>query len=54
VSYLRNLARRSGVRAEARSESTAARRNGQTQPQQAFSLKNWLQQLGTRPRNTRG
>jgi hypothetical protein len=54
VSYLRNLARRNGVRAEARSEPPAARRNGQAQPQQAFSLKNWLQQLGTRPRNTRG
>jgi hypothetical protein len=50
-SYLRNLAAR-GVRAEARDETPAARRSAQ--PQQTFSLKNWLQQLGTHPHNTGG
>jgi len=55
VSYLRNLAKRNGVHAEARSEPPAARRNnGHAQPQQAFSLKSWLQQLGARPRNSGG
>lgn len=49
-SYLANLAGRNG----ARSETPAARRNAQPQPQQAFSWKNWLQQLGIRPHNTRG
>lgn len=49
-SYLANLAGRNGTR-----ESQSARRNAQPQPQQAFSLKNWLQQqLGIRPHNTRG
>ncbi len=49
--YLTNLAGRNG----GRSETPAARRNSQPQPQQAFSLKNWLQQqLGIRPHNTRG
>jgi hypothetical protein len=52
-SYLATLARRHGARPEPRSEASAARRT--SQPQQAFSLKNWLQQqLGSRPRNTRG
>jgi hypothetical protein len=37
-----------------RSENPAARRNAQPQRQQAFSLKNWLQQHGILPRNTRG
>jgi len=54
--YLRNLARRNGAHAEARretrSETRAARENAQ--PQQAFSLRNWLHQLATRQRNTRG
>jgi hypothetical protein len=54
-SYLANLTGRNGARTEARSETPAARRNVQPQPQQAFSLKNWLQQqLGIRPHNTRG
>ena len=50
----KTLAGHSGTRVEARSETRAVRRNAQPQPQQAFSLKNWLQQLGTRPRNTGG
>jgi hypothetical protein len=37
-----------------RSETAAARRNAQLQRQHAFSLKNWLQQIGILPRNTRG
>ena len=37
-----------------RSENPAVRRNTQPQRQHAFSLKNWLQQLGILPRNTRG
>ncbi len=37
-----------------RSETAAGRRNAQAQRQHAFSLKNWLQQLGILPRNTRG
>jgi hypothetical protein len=37
-----------------RSETVAVRRNAQPQRQHAFSLKNWLQQLGILPRNTRG
>ena len=37
-----------------RSENAAVRRNAQSQRQHAFSLKNWLQQLGILPRNTRG
>ncbi len=37
-----------------RSETRAVRRNAQPQRQHAFSLKNWLQQLGVLPRNTRG
>src|SRR5262249_50812804 len=37
-----------------RSETSTARRNNQPHRQQAFSLKNWLQQLGILPRNTRG
>ena len=50
----KTLAGRSGAHTEARSETHALRRNAQPQPEQAFSLKNWLQQLGTRPRNTGG
>jgi len=53
-SYLSNLARRSGARADARSETHAVRQNAQQQPLQTFSLKDWLQQLGMRPRNTGG
>jgi len=53
--YLRNLARRNGAHAEARretrSETHAAR--GNAQPQEAFSLRNWLHQLATRQRDTR-
>jgi len=37
-----------------RSETAAARRNAQLPRQHAFSLKNWLQQIGILPRNTRG
>lgn len=37
-----------------RSENPAVRRNAQPQRQHAFSLKNWLQQIGILPRNTRG
>ena len=37
-----------------RSATPAVRRNAQPQRQHAFSLKNWLQQLGIVPRNTRG
>jgi hypothetical protein len=37
-----------------RRETAAARRSAQAQRQHAFSLKNWLQQLGILPRNTRG
>jgi hypothetical protein len=37
-----------------RSETAAVRRNAQAQREHAFSLKNWLQQLGILPRNTRG
>jgi hypothetical protein len=37
-----------------RSETRAVRRNAQPQRQHAFSLKNWLQQLGILSRNTRG
>jgi hypothetical protein len=37
-----------------RSENPAVRRNAQPQRQHAFSLKNWLQQLGILPRSTRG
>jgi hypothetical protein len=37
-----------------RSETAAVRRNAQAQRQHAFSLKNWLQQLGILSRNTRG
>lgn len=37
-----------------RSENAAVRRNAQSQRQHAFSLKNWLQQLGILPHNTRG
>ncbi len=43
---LSNLANRSAV--------PAVRRNAQPQRQQASPLKNWLQQLGIFPRNTRG
>jgi len=50
----KTLAGHSGAPTEARSEKHAVRRNTQPQPEQAFSLKNWLQQLGTRPRNTGG
>jgi len=53
-SYLGNLARRSGGRADARSETHAVRQNAQQQPQPTFSLKDWLQQLGARTRNTGG
>jgi hypothetical protein len=54
-SNLANLAGRNGARPEARSETPATHRNVQPQPQQEFSLKNWLQQqLGIRPHNTRG
>jgi hypothetical protein len=50
-----NLVGHGGVRAGARNETPAARRNAHPQPQEAFSLKNWLQQqLGIRPHNTRG
>jgi hypothetical protein len=50
-----NLVGHGGVRAGARNETPAARRNTHPQPQEAFSLKNWLQQqLGIRPHNTRG
>src|SRR5262249_38137132 len=50
-----NLGGQGGVRAGARNEPPAARRNAHPQPQEAFSLKNWLQQqLGIRPHNTRG
>jgi hypothetical protein len=37
-----------------RSETAAARRHAQLQRQHAFSLKNWLQQIGILPRNPRG
>lgn len=37
-----------------RSDTHAVRRNAQAQRQHAFSLKNWLQQIGILPRNTRG
>jgi hypothetical protein len=37
-----------------RGETRAVRRNAQPQRQHAFSLKNWLQQLGILSRNTRG
>jgi hypothetical protein len=37
-----------------RGENPAVRRNVRPQRQQAFSLKNWLQQHGILPRNTRG
>jgi hypothetical protein len=37
-----------------RSATLAVRRNAQPQRQHAFSLRNWLQQLGIVPRNTRG
>jgi hypothetical protein len=52
----KTLAGHSGAHAEARSGMRAVHRNAQPQPQpqQTFSLKNWLQQLGTQPRNTRG
>src|SRR5215831_15190877 len=50
-SHLHNLVRRSGVHADARSETHAVRPNAQ---QQMFPLKDWLQQLGARPRNTGG
>ncbi len=54
-SYLANLARRSGIRAEARNEVQVHRpARPQPQPQQTFSLREWLHQLGTRPRNPRG
>jgi hypothetical protein len=53
-SYLRTLAAHSGAHAEVRSETHAVRRNAQPQPEQTFSFKNWLQQLGTHPRDTRG
>jgi hypothetical protein len=53
-SYLRTLAAHGGAHAEARSEARTIRRNVQPQPQQEFSFKNWLQQLGTRQRDTRG
>jgi hypothetical protein len=50
-----NLAGHGGARAGARNETPASRRGAQPQPQEAFSLKNWLQQqLGIRPHNTRG
>jgi len=56
LSYLRTLAARNGARAEARrearSETRAARES--PQPQQAFSLGNWFQQLGAPVRNTGG
>lgn len=52
-SALGNLVRHNGTRAEARGEAPPVRRNGQTQPHQTFSLKNWLQQLGSRTRDTR-
>ena len=47
--YLRTLAH-SGARAEA----PTVRRNAQPQPDQTFSFKDWLQKLGTGPRNPRG
>jgi hypothetical protein len=37
-----------------RTDPAAVRRNAQAQRQHAFSLKNWLQQLGILARNTRG
>jgi hypothetical protein len=37
-----------------RGENPAVRRNVRPQRQEAFSLKNWLQQHGILPRNTRG
>jgi len=52
LSYLRTLAGRSGARADARGETPAVHRNAE--PQQTFSLKDWLQKkLGTPPRNPR-
>jgi len=52
-SYLRTLARRSsGVHAEARSETHAARQNASPQSQQTSSLKTWLQQLSASPHQT--
>jgi hypothetical protein len=45
----------STARKHTRSDAPAVRRNAQPQQHQnAFSLKNWLQQLGIRPHNTRG
>src|SRR5262249_43378350 len=38
-SYLSNLTRHSGARADGRSETHAVRQNAQQQPQQTFSLK---------------
>jgi len=53
LSYLRTLTGHSGARADARTETQAVHRNAQ--PQQTFSLKDWLQQkLGAQPRDTRG
>ena len=37
-----------------RGENPAVRRNARPQRQHAFSLKNWLQQIGILPRDTRG
>ena len=56
LSYLRTLAQRNGVRADARSETRSEIRaaRGSAQPQPAFSLRSWLQQLSARPRDTRG
>ena len=51
LSYLRTLAGRSGARADARGETQTVHRNAQ--PQQTFSLKDWLQKLGTAPRDPR-
>jgi len=51
LSYLRTLGGRNGARADARGETQAVHSNAQ--PQQTFSLKDWLQKLGTAPRNPR-
>jgi len=52
-SYLRHLARRSNLHAEARAEARAARWNARSD--HAFSLRNWLNNVGptSRQRNTR-
>jgi hypothetical protein len=52
-SYLRHLARRNNLHAEARSEARAARWNARSD--HSFSLRNWLNNIGTtsRQRNAR-